>query len=52
MEPVAVSTKNGKIWIVQDVNGEDHGVVIDPHQAPLLVKWVEQAAEELLSENE
>ncbi len=48
MEAVEVSTKDGQIWIVQDSNGEDNGVVITPEQVPALVKWLNEAAAELV----
>lgn len=47
MEAVEVSTKDGQIWIVQDCNGEDNGVVITPEQVPALVKWLNEAVAEL-----
>ena len=49
MEPLAVSTKGGQIWIEQSDVGDDNGIVIDPAQVPTLVKWLQEAAEELLS---
>jgi hypothetical protein len=49
MEAVEVRTKDGQVWIVQDVNGEDNGIVINPEQVPALVKWLNEAAAELLS---
>jgi hypothetical protein len=48
METVEVSTKDGQIWIVQETNGEDNGVVVTPEQIPALVKWLSEAAAELL----
>ena len=51
MEPLAVSTKNGQIWIEQRFGGDDDGaVVIDPSQVATLVQWLQEAATELLSE--
>lgn len=48
MEPVSVTTKNGQIWIEQEVMGsDDSGIVIDPSQVPTLIEWLREAAKEL-----
>jgi hypothetical protein len=47
MEPVAVSAKNGTIWIEQSYDsGPDCAVMLHPSQVPTLVKWLEEAARE------
>jgi hypothetical protein len=51
MEPLAVKTVNGVIWIDQDVsgrNGQAIGLSID--QVPILIAWLQEAAKELQSE--
>jgi hypothetical protein len=48
MEPVSVSTKSGSVWIKQNYDsGEDGIVVVDPSQVPTLVQWLQEAAAEL-----
>ena len=49
MEPLAVSTKDGQIVIVQDDLGNDHGIVIDPAQVPVLIEWLQEAVAEIKS---
>ena len=49
MEPLSVATTgNGQILIEQTSYGEDDArILIDPDQLPLLIKWLQEADEEI-----
>jgi hypothetical protein len=51
MEHVVVSTKEGMIHLEQpDPMLENYPIIIHPDQVPVLIKWLEEAREELSAE--
>jgi hypothetical protein len=53
MEPLLVrTTHDGQIWIEQNQNGEDNGVLVDPAQVPTLIEWLQEAVTELQKSKE
>lgn len=48
MEQLAVSTSDGRIYIIQESYGDDDSTIrINPEQVELLIKWLIEAREEL-----
>lgn len=50
MNPLTVVTRDGEIWIEQVYGEDDCGVAINPDQLPTLIKWLQEAAEEIASD--
>jgi hypothetical protein len=52
MEQVALTVKDGQIWLEQTQHGQKMAILVDASQVSLLVQWLQDAATAVLSETE